>query len=146
MPPTPEDNAKTEEIIEAESMSPKTKIPFPDEYEDLIDERAFLYDSPYLGLAFKVPANYWFRHFGAGKNSLADIAFADHEVNSRADAKFMLKILSSNNPPEGLTESIDEKNILIITMPRNSTSYFEMMGPVEYRDAMRSVLGSIENY
>ncbi len=144
---TAEDDSDTSEPAAApEAPSDEKSVSSPDlpeDYENLIDERAFLYESSHLGLSMKVPANHWFYNFGGTENAIAEIGFADEPVSSRAQAKFMLRILSSDTPPETLTEKVvgDE---LVLEMPRDETSFFRMTGPLRFRDAMRSVLSSID--
>lgn len=141
-------NMNTESESESENNTDTapllgTDIPVDKNFENLIDERAFAYTSDYYNLALKVPFGYWFRNFGPQDEKLFRIGFAPHEINSEADPTFWLEGITTDNAPQVFTQKNDNKNI-ILTFPRTKTSYFQFTGPVEYRDAMMSILLSIE--
>jgi hypothetical protein len=139
------DKNKKEEMIEVmpspEALS--VDIPLDESFKNLIDERAFLYTSDYYNLTFKVPFGFWFRNFGPTNGKLFRIGFAPHEINSAQDPTFWLEGISTEKSPQSFTEKLEGENV-ILEFPRTNTSYFRFSGNLEYRDAMRSILLSIE--
>lgn len=131
----------------SDSVEPFTeeekKILLAGDFENLIDERAFVYESDYYNLKLKVPYGYWFRNFGPGDGTLFQIAFAKNEIQQPTDAPLWLYGVSATDPVKTVQERIKDGQ-LIIEFPRTNTSFFRFVGPVEFRDAMRSILLSVE--
>ncbi len=114
------------------------------EFKNLIDNRAFNYDSAYYGFSMKVPYGFWFRNFGPSKDALTRIGFATYEFSTPGGAEFWVVIKESETPTEKTTERIEDP-LVFIEHPRDFKSYFEASGPAEFRDAMLSILNSVQN-
>ena len=119
-------------------------VDLPIDFENKIDEKAFIYESSHYKFAMKVPYGLWFRNFGQSEEFISQIGFATHDVNNKSDSEFFLKIIADQEPVSSFYES-QENGILTIQFPRNNASYYELTGPTEYRDYMRSIQTSIEN-
>lgn len=113
------------------------------EFTNLIDENAFLYRSDYYSLSLKVPFGYWFRNFGPQEGTIFSIGFADNEISQKKEVDFWLHGIASPAPEKEFQEFFENGN-LVITFPRDHTSHFRWEGPVSFRDAMQSILLSIE--
>ena len=143
---------KTEEtVLEVPIPSgPETITDFLDpativkgEFVNLVDDRAYPYQSEYYGFSLKTPFGYWYRNFGPGYGTITEIGFADNAIDTAKDVKFYLRLIASEVPPTELQESI-VKDRFTLTTARNKRSVFEISGPLQYRDAMFSVLQSIK--
>ena len=98
----------------------------------------------YYKFSMKVPYGLWFRNFGPNENYVTRLGFAEHEVQNMSNSQFLLNIITDTEPVTTFQES-QENNILIINFPRNNKSYYELKGPIEFRDYMRSIQTSIES-
>ena len=112
-------------------------------FENLIDNRAYSYNSPAFKLSIKTPFGHWFQNFGAIGGSLFAIGFADNVIGGTGDVDFWLRG-KTGTPPTSTTATL-EGETLVITKQRTETSFFEMRGPVQFKDAMWSVLESIQD-
>jgi len=121
-------------------VTTKTKEP-KKSFNNLIDNRAFSYNSKYYGLSFKIPYGYWYQNFGPEKRAITAIGFADHAFLGKGDINFWLRLKSGSIDHESQTT---ENGLTKILYPRNGNSHFEFTGPIKYNDAMWSVLKSIE--
>ncbi len=112
-------------------------------FKNLIDNRAYSYNSDYYGLHLKAPFGYWYQNYGPSYGVITELGFADNALNSRADVKFWLKLLAKDSPSAETQEIINDQQITLIKK-RDESSVFEVSGPASYRDAMWSVLESIQ--
>ena len=113
-------------------------------FVNLIDEKAFLYTSAYYDLSMRVPFGFWFRNFGPSENAIARIGFSDEAISDSANVKFWLEILGDETPPTEFSEKLVGEKIMI-QWPRSDKSFFRFSGPQAFRDAMRSVQGTVVN-
>jgi len=127
------------EAPKAEPVPTQTSASF----NNLITEKAFLYESSYYGFSMKVPWGFWFRNFGQNESTLARIGFADNEMSGEEDSEFWLEILGDQDPVTAFSEQRDGEQ-LILEFPRNNNSFFRMTGPESFRDAMLSIHSTIE--
>ncbi len=118
---------------------------FSAEFNNLIDDRAYFYQSDYYKFSMKVPYGLWFKNFGPTDNYLTQVGFAKHEIKVPTDAQIVLNIVPDESPLEKLYES-QENDLLVVQFPRNSQSYYELRGPVEMRDYIRSIQSSIQTF
>ncbi|MCF7905798.1 hypothetical protein K9L63_01250 [Candidatus Gracilibacteria bacterium] len=139
---TPESTETVPETV-GEDTSPF--IASSTDYVNLIDERAFLYESQYYGFRMWVPFGYWFRNFGASENAIARIGFSDEEFSNAAEAKFWLEILGDENPPRTFTEKMNDTRVEI-EFPRTEKSFFRFTGLKKFKDAMRSIQATVEKF
>ena len=153
---TPEENApvaeKTEETPQATTPAAPAKedaSPFVSaaggDFKNLIDDKAFLYESQYYGFRMWVPYGYWFRNFGPSENAVTRIGFSDQDFTDPVDAKFWLEVLNDANPPKAFTESVNDTRV-VIDSPRDDKSFFKFNGLKTYRDAMRSIQATVEKF
>jgi hypothetical protein len=115
------------------------------EYKNLVDEFAYDYDNLFYRFSIKVPGGYWFRHFPESRTWLTAVGFSDSEFEEWDEAKFWLRVIPSDTPPEKLLEKNDGKT-LTIEFPRSAKSYFQLTGPTEYYDVLWSIYGSLEKF
>ncbi len=149
----PEEIKDVIEISEEEEVPPAKEIPAEDAepvdlsitFKNIIDARAFVYDSAYYKFSMKVPFGFWFRNFGASENRIAEIGFSDEAFETRSGAKFWLSIIGDDTPPTKFSEKLEEDK-LIIEFPRGEKSFFRLHGPSRFRDAMRSVQSTVEGF
>lgn len=113
------------------------------DFVNLIDEGALSYQTDYYNLKMKVPFGFWFRNFGPGNGYLFRVGFATEEISTEASVEYWLYVVSSDTVLRTVQERIEGEQ-LIIEFPRTNNSFFRFVGPVEYRDAMRSILLTIE--
>ena len=111
-------------------------------FKNLIDARAYSYSSPAFNLSIKTPFGHWFQNFGALGGSLFAVGFADNAIGGTEDVDFWLR--GKTGTPPAATTAVIQGEELVITKKRTETSLFEMRGPVQFKDAMWSVLESIE--
>lgn len=147
-----EEKTPPAEVVEAETEGAPTEPegavePGPNfepgaDYTNLIDARAYGYESQSLGFSLKVPYAFWFRNFGALQGTRISIGVADNPVNTTADVKLWVKVLAKDRPAEGTTELITSNGITLIKK-RDDQSVFELTGPAAYRDALWSIADSI---
>ncbi len=115
------------------------------DFTNLIDDKAFLYESQYYGFRMWVPYGYWFRNFGPSENAVARIGFSDQDFTNPVDAKFWLEILNDANPPKSFAEKINDTRV-VIESPRDDASFFRFNGLKAFRDAMRSIQATVEKF
>jgi hypothetical protein len=140
------DDEKEKQTIDSIAKEEEhTEIILNNEFRNLIDDKAFYYESSYYKFSMKVPYGLWFKNFGQNEDYIAQIGFAEHEVDSRANSSFLLNIISSDLPINEFMETQDGEN-LVIKFPRNDKSYYELRGSIDYRDYMRSVQSTIESF
>jgi hypothetical protein len=132
-----EDETDTEEVAENPAK-------ISGEFENLIDNRAYSYESGYYKFSMKVPFGLWYQNFGPNDKYITQVGFAKHALNGRASSQIFLNIVADDAPVEKFAES-QENGQLLIQFPRNDKSYFELRGPVEMRDYMRSIQSSVVN-
>ena len=130
-------------VVETETTETETAAPALPPYTDLINQKAFLYENDYLGLSMKFPYGFWYQNFGEGKVSLARLGAAKNPINGEGDVQIWIQILEVKNPPKQATER-QENEQLYINWPRDEKSFFKASGPVKQRDAMLSILNSIQ--
>jgi hypothetical protein len=130
-----------ETVVEEKSKPTNLSIAFT----NLIDARAFIYESAYYNFSMKVPYGFWFRNFGASENRVAEIGFSDEAFEEKSGAKFFLVIIGDENPPTVFSEKL-EGDQLTIEFPRGEKSFFRIYGPSRFRDAMRSVQSTVESF
>lgn len=114
------------------------------DFTNIIDDRAFYYESSHYQFSMTSPYGYWFRNFGPVEGAIAKIAFAKQEITSLAMADFSLNIVSGDytgQPVETL-----EGGVLTIKAPRSDKTYYEVTGSPLHRDAMWSVVSSITTF
>ncbi len=116
-----------------------------DDFQNIIEEHAFKYESSYYGFKMLVPWGYWFRNFGQSETRIARIGFSDEEFETESGSKFWLEIIGSDTPPTQFTEKI-EGDIVTLEFSRNQKSFFRITGPMLFRDAMRSIHATVENF
>ncbi len=116
-----------------------------DDYMNIIEEHAFPYESTYYQFKMMVPWGYWFRNFGQSETRIARIGFSDEEFTEESGAKFWLEIIGSETPPTQFTETIEGDQV-VLEFSRGQKSFFRISGPVLFRDAMRSVQATVENF
>jgi len=139
--------AEPEPVTEVETpttpvVAEEPTIVASEDYKNLIDSRAYNYESQSLGFSLKVPFAFWFRNFGALTGSKISIGVADNPVNTTRDVKMWVRVLSKDNPAEGTTELITGSGVTLIKK-RDATSVYEITGPIGYRDALWSIADSI---
>ncbi len=136
-------NIDTEEALRRASES-AADIPLKDDYENLIDAKAFPYSSAHLKFSMKAPWGYWFKNVGPTEPLLLQFGFAKHEIEGIADSEFLLEIVPSENPVTTARErKVDET--LFIEWARDDSSFFRLHGPMSSRDAMRSIQSTVKN-
>ena len=113
------------------------------DFVNLIDERAYPYESEYYKLSMKFPFGYWFRNFGPSETTITRLGAAKQKINSEDDVHFWIEIIGVENPPRETTER-QEEDRLIINWPRTEKSFFRATGATNFRDAMLSTLSSIQ--
>jgi len=114
-------------------------------YKNLIDNRAFFYESAFYKFSMKIPYGFWFRNFGASPGYIATIGFSNEQFLEKNSAKFRLEIVSSTNVPQNFSEKLDGEKI-IMEFPRSSNSFFRFSGHKSFRDAMMSIYATIQNF
>ena len=152
VPETDKTNKTPEELIaeveagtDTGTESTQTEVDLGGEYTNVIDARAFYYESSYYRFSMKVPFGFWFQNFGPSNDKLAEIGFSDAgALTGRDSAQFRLLILGTTTPISSLTEQQDESGNLVIDFPRNDTSHFRFIGKAQYRDTMRSIANSMQ--
>ena len=112
-------------------------------FVDIIDNRAFPYDNEYLKLSMKFPYGFWYRNFGTGENSIIRLGAAQNPINGEIDVQVWIEIVEVQNPPTQVTER-QEANQLFVNWPRDEKSFFKASGPVDMRNAILSILNSIQ--
>ncbi len=133
-----------EEKAEEADVSDKTEeVTSNKEFKNLIDARSFNYDSGYYKFSMKVPYGFWFRNFGPSEEALTRIGFATYEFSTPGGSEYWVQIKESENSTQKTVERMDG-DTLIIEHPRDFKSYFEASGPTKFRDAMMSILSSIQ--
>jgi hypothetical protein len=125
--------------------TPTTITKGGDDYQNLIEEHAFPYESTYYNFKMLVPWGYWFRNFGQSETRIARIGFSDEEFTEESGAKFWLEIIGSDTPPTEFSETIEADQV-VLEFSRGQKSYFRISGPVLFRDAMRSIQATVENF
>lgn len=150
-----EKDTKKEEVVavdvfETEALSDVenekvTEIIKNTSFENLINEKAFVYESAYYKFSMKVPYGFWFRNFGAGEDIIAQIGFSNQAFTTPAESKFWLQILGTQTKVEKIIEKKEGEKI-ILEVPRTDKSFFELSGPVEFRDALWSIAETIESF
>jgi hypothetical protein len=115
------------------------------DFKNVIDDKAFLYESQYYGFRMWVPYGYWFRNFGPSETAVTRIGFSDQDFTDPVDAKFWLEILNDSDPPKAFTESVNDTRV-VIESPRDDKSFFKFNGLKTYRDAMRSIQATVEKF
>ncbi|MCF7846929.1 MAG: hypothetical protein K9M51_02710 [Candidatus Gracilibacteria bacterium] len=135
------DESEVEEVFQSEVVAEE-----PKNFTNLIDARAFPYTSEYYGFTMKSPWGFWFRNFGDNDTKLMRMGFANHEISTESDVQFWLEIVGDKRPTSKYIEKRTgpENNIVEIKWPRSGTSYFQLVGPEEFRDAMLSVQGTVK--
>ncbi len=113
------------------------------DYKNLIDQRAFDYESTFYGFSMKVPYGFWFRNFGQSETAIVQIGFAKFDFSDLNESQVWLIIREDSNAPQEATE-INENNYITIDYPRDEKSHFRISGSANYRDAMWSILNTIE--
>lgn len=140
-----------EEVVTEKPVveKPKEASPFESvqegDFTNLIDDKAFQYESSYYGFRMQVPWGYWFRNFGPSEGKVARIGFSNEEFTEFTGAKFWLEVLSDDTPPTQRSEKANDTQI-VIEFPRNDKSYFRFTGLKQFRDAMRSIEESVERF
>ena len=115
------------------------------EFKNLIDDRAYPYSSDYYRFSLKTPFGLWYENFGPTNKYITQLGFAKHPLNGRNSAEIYLNLIADDDPVQNFSES-QEDGELILLFPRDAKSYFEMHGPVKYRDYMRSIQSSIKTW
>jgi hypothetical protein len=115
------------------------------DFVNVIEEHAFPYESTYYNFKMMVPWGYWFRNFGQSETRIARIGFSDKEFTEESGSKFWLEIIGSETPPTEFTETIEDDQV-VLEFSRGQKSYFRISGPVLFRDAMRSIHATVENF
>lgn len=137
------EESPAEEAPEVEPVpEPEPTVVASGDYTNLIDNRAYNYESGSLGFALKVPFGHWYRSFGGLNGSLASIGVSNAPVNGTADVKMWVKVLSKDQPAQDTTELISNGQITLIKK-RDGASVFEISGPLEFRDVLWSMAESI---
>lgn len=142
---------KTEESVEekeeaiTDTSQAESVVVKSGEFENLIDEKAFSYQSVYYKFSMKVPYGFWFRNFGQNEEAITEIGFSDQDFSRKSGAKFWLRILGDQTPPTEVLEKIEGDRV-ILQIPRSEKSFFELSGPVEFRDVMWSIVQTIEKF
>lgn len=116
-----------------------------EDYQNLVDEKSFDYESSYYGLRMKVPWGYWFRNFGPAEGILTRIGFSDQEFTDSTGSKFWLEIVQSDTPPTIRSEKSNNTQV-VIEFPRSSDSYFRFTGLKKFRDVMRSIEETVKKF
>ncbi len=115
------------------------------DFVNLIESHAFAYESSYYKFKMFVPWGFWFRNFGQTETRIARIGFSDEEFTEESGAKFWLEIIGSETPPTQLVETIKDGQV-VLEFSRDGKSFFRISGPAGYRDAMRSIQATVENF
>jgi len=116
-----------------------------EDFVNVIEEHAFPYESTYYNFKMMVPWGYWFRNFGQSETRIARIGFSDEEFTEESGSKFWLEIIGSETPPTQFTETIEADQV-VLEFSRGQKSYFRISGPLYFRDAMRSIHATVENF
>ncbi len=139
----------TEEVETAENPAAPPRLAgvakISGEFTNLIDNRAYNYKSDYYRFSMKVPFGLWFENFGPTNDYITQVGFAKHPLNGRNSAEIYLNLIADDDPVTTFSES-QENDKLVILFPRDDKSYFELRGPVAYRDYMRSIQNSIASW
>ena len=120
-------------------------LPVSGEFQNIIDERAFSYESAYYQFLMQVPFGFWFRNCGQSENRIAEIGFSDQDFSDKSGAKFWLEIIWDEQPVTAFSEKQVGEEI-VIEFPRGKKSFFRLRGSVEFRDAMRSIHATVKNF
>lgn len=131
------DQNAPETTLEADSNSK------PSRYKNLIDNRAFNYQSNHYQLNLKVPFGFWFQNFGASPDSVTEIGFASNPINNKNDISFWMR-LENTSEPATTTQETESPYGLEITAPHHTGKLIRMTGPEIYRDAMWSIINSVQ--
>lgn len=138
------EESEVEEVIkEGPTVEEESDIIIGGDFKNLVDERAFYYESGHYRFSMKVPYGFWFRNFGPVDGSIAKIGFADHEITGPADTQFSLEIITGELPEEG---EVLEDGILMIMAQRSDKTYYRLSGNGKWRDAMKSVQATLKTF
>ncbi len=136
------DDEEKEEPAKEEVVAPEPETSVqtsPGNFNNLIDDRAYSYDSELFGLNVKIPYGHWFQNFGASDNALMRLGISKKAISSEADPVIWLEI--KNGAVSGFSEKCNDT--CVISSKRDTDSHFEITGPAEYRDEMLSVWSSL---
>ncbi|MBT6831839.1 hypothetical protein HN954_03575 [bacterium] len=136
------DFEKVEEVFQSELFAEE-----PKNFTNLVNEKAFDYSSEYFGFSMKSPWGFWFNNFGATDTKLTRIGFANHKIETESDVDFWLEIVGDDRATSKFLEKRTgaENEIVVIKWPRTATSFFNLTGPIEFRDAMLSIQGTVKS-
>jgi len=112
-------------------------------FKNLIDQRAFYYESHHYGFSMWSPYGYWFKNFGPSDTAITEIGFAPYAIAEKSQAVFILKVL------EGVIQSNETEtngSILIQRMAEGKDKYFELSGSSQHRDAMKSIEAKLKAF
>ena len=141
--PEQEDEEVDEVEVVKEAIQEEIKKESVKDFKNLIDARSYSYTSGAFSFSVKVPYNHWYQNFGAVGGNLFELGVANNPINGRATVDFWLRG-KTQTPPADTTVELDEET-LTITKKRSETSVFIMTGPASQKDAMWSVLESVQN-
>ncbi len=140
----PQEKSESAPVAAPTPVAASTK-PLSKEFTNLIEAHAFQYESTYYQFRMKVPWGFWFRNFGPSENAIARVGFSDQDFTDASGAKFWLEVLTSDAPATQFSERVDNGQ-LVLQFPRTDKSFFRMRGPVQFRDAMRSIQATVEKF
>jgi hypothetical protein len=142
-PSDSEEASKPAEPFDVQSIDKASQIGAP--HNNVIDERAFVYQNQHLGFVLKSPYGYWFRNFGRGGDAITEIGFSDESFTQKNQVKIWLRILGDDAPLESMAERLSTDGArLIIEKKRSDSSIYRIEGSPYFRDMMWSVIESIE--
>ncbi len=140
--PTKETVIEAQKTVAEETAEPNASVEPNSDFTNLIDERAYSYESN-LGFSLKVPFGNWYRNFGAFDGAKAAIGVAKNPVNTSNDVQMWVKLLAKDRPAEGTTELITASGVTLI-QKRDANSVFELTGPLSERDTLWSIANTIQ--
>jgi len=92
-----------------------------------------------------VPFGFWFQNFGPSDGISTSVGFADEAIESKDVIDYWLRIKTSDQVTEA-TESVTEGVVTIRFPHAEGGKYFELSGPAQFRDAMKSIQASVESF
>ena len=134
-----------EEVIEEKAPPVEVAVPSDGTFKNLVDERAFPYESQYYRFKMLVPFGFWFQNFGPSDGAITSVGFADEAIESKDVIDYWLRIKSSDQVTKA-TESVSEGVVTIRFPHADGGKYFELTGSARFRDAMKSIQASVESF
>ena len=127
-----QDFASLQKSQEIETTKKVVYEPF-DKYYNIVNKR--------FNFTVDVPENYFWQHFGKLSDSLSVTGFSDLEMESVDDALIFIKVKSGSKEEK---EENEENDLLIINLPKDENTYFEISGKKQWNKILQHIASSIK--